>query len=62
MVITSQVKDILRTRSPMSVDEIAEAIMVSTENACDTADVMDALDLLIAAGEVSKNGLGYSLV
>lgn len=62
MVSTNQVKDVLRTRSPMSVDEIAEAIMVSTGKACNTADVLDALEMLIAAGEVSQNGMEYSLV
>lgn len=59
---TDLVKEILReAKVPLSVDEIAARIMTRTGSSCNTADVMDALDMLEKVREVVRNGNLYSL-
>lgn len=62
MVSTDQIKEILKGNAAMSADEIAEAIVALTGYACDTGDVLEALELLMAAGEVAQDASKFSLV
>lgn len=62
MLSTDKVKEILKRFGPLTNEGIAKKIADSIGKSCDTADVDDALDKLIAVNEVKQQGAVYSIL